>query len=378
MTRLIIFLTIFLSIYGAMHLLAYLGMRPLLVKREHIRRPVLFFMLLMIAAPILVRLLERLDLEGSARLLAIVGYSWMAFIFMTFAGFVAVFAWDLLLTPLSRRRPALADWKLHGPRCALLIPSLALLLSIYGVFEARNLTVETLRIPTDKLPADAKVVRIAQISDLHLGLLHRHGKLEQVVRRIEELNPDLLVATGDIVDARLDHLDRLVDIFQRLNPPLGMYAVTGNHEYYAGLDQALNFLEESGFTLLRNRATRVGPLMLVGVDDPAGGHSVDEVTLVDPADRCYFTLLLKHRPLVTPGEEVFDLQLSGHAHRGQIVPFNFVTALEYPLQNGLYRLPTGALLYANRGTGTWGPPIRVFSPPEITLIELIPRRTPQP
>ncbi|MDY0268276.1 metallophosphoesterase [Trichloromonas sp.] len=374
MPRLIIFLTVFLSLYSAMHLLAYLGLRPLLASRERARRPVLLFMLLMIAAPVLVRLLERLDLDGAARLLAIIGYSWMAFIFLTFAGFVAVFAWDLLLTPLARYRPTLAEWKLHGPRCALLVPALALLLSIYGVFEARNLTVETLRIPTDKLPAEGQSLRIVQISDLHLGLLHRHGKLEQVARRIEELKPDLLVATGDIVDARLDHIVGLTDIFRRLTPPLGKYAVTGNHEYYAGLDQALDFLEESGFILLRDRATRVGPLLLVGVDDPAGGHSVDEATLVNLAERCHFTLLLKHRPLITPGEEVFDLQLSGHAHRGQIIPFNLVTALEYPLQNGLYRLPTGALLYASRGTGTWGPPIRVFAPPEITLIELFPRR----
>jgi predicted MPP superfamily phosphohydrolase len=373
MTRLMIFLSVFLAVYGAMHILAYLGLRPILEPRKRFRRLTLAFMALMIAAPVLVRALERVGLEIGARLLAIIGYSWMAFIFLAFSGFVAIFAWDLLISPLTRFHPALNDWKLHGPRCALLVPGLALLLSLYGVFEAQRLTVETLLISTDKLPADAQPLRIVQISDLHLGLIHRHAKLEQVVKRIEALQPDLLVATGDIVDARLDHLQGLAEIFQRVAPRLGKYAIIGNHELYAGLAQALTFLEKSGFTLLRNQAVRVGPLLLVGVDDPASGSAVDEASLVQPAERCYFTLLLKHRPLVSPGEEVFDLQLSGHTHRGQIVPFNLVTALEYPRQNGLYRLTTGAQLYASRGAGSWGPPIRVFAPPEITLIELRPR-----
>lgn len=375
MFRLTIFLTVFLTIYTAMHALAYRGIRPVLPPAA---RPLaLAFMALMVFAPLLTRALERNGTELAARFLAFVAYPWMAFIFLTFAGFLAVFAWDLLARALATLAPGLAAWTLHGPRCALLVPALALLLSGYGFFEADRLRVETVRIATDKLPGAANPLRIVQISDLHLGLINRHAKLAQVIAQVNALRPDLLVATGDIVDARLDHLTGLAEMFRQVPAPLGKYAVTGNHEYYAGLRQALAFLEESGFTLLRNRALAVGPLLVAGVDDPAGGGVFDEAALLGPSDRRRFALLLKHRPLISPAAEAFfDLQLSGHAHRGQIVPFNLVTALEYPLQNGLYQRPSGFRLYTSRGAGTWGPPIRVCSPPEITLIELTPRSSP--
>lgn len=375
MIRLAIFLTVFLSIYTAMHALVYRGLRPVMSPRPRSRYTTLAFMALMIISPVLVRALEYIRQEEIARLLALISYSWMGFVFITFAGFVAVFAWDLLLRPLSRFHPGASEYTLHGSRCAVLVPTLAILLCIYGFFEANQLKTETIIIQTDKLPAETKPIHIVQISDLHLGLINRHAKLEQIITRIEQLHPDLLVATGDIVDARINHLTGLAEIFARLSPPLGKYAITGNHEYYSGLEQAVEFLERSGFTILRNQAVTIGPLILAGVDDPAGGIVANEATLVKTADLCLFTILLKHRPLVTAaGEEFFELQLSGHAHRGQIAPFNLVTALEYPMQNGLYSLPTGTRLYASRGTGTWGPPIRVFSPPEITLIKLIPYR----
>lgn len=108
-------------------------------------------------------------------------------------------------------------------------------------------------------------------------------------------------------------------------------------------------------------------MSIVGVDDPATGTIQSEEELF-PAKKAGWTLLLKHRPSVAPASlGRFDLQLSGHAHRGQIFPFNLLTALHYPQQDGLYTLAPGAYLYASRGTGTWEPPMRLFSPPEITL-----------
>jgi predicted MPP superfamily phosphohydrolase len=373
MIRLATFLTVFLSLYAAMHVLVYRGIRPILTPHHRSRRGILAFMTLMVISPVLVSALERIGLESGARMMAFIGYPWMAFAFITFAAFVVVFLWDLLLPLLTRLRKGLAECSLHGPRSAVLVPGLALLLCLYGAFEANQLQVERIHIHTDKLEPGTSPLRIVQISDLHLGLINRHVLLDRIVTRIEQLEPDLLVATGDLVDGRIGQLAGLTEIFSRVSPPLGKWAITGNHEYYAGLEQALRFLRDSGFSLLRNRAVKLGPLIVAGVDDPAGGLLADEAALIQPADRCHFTILLKHRPLVTPaGEEFFDLQLSGHAHRGQIFPFNLVTALEYPMQNGLYRLATGTRLYTSRGAGTWGPPVRVFSPPEITLIELAP------
>jgi len=244
--------------------------------------------------------------------------------------------------------------------------------SFYGLYEADNLRVEQVRIVSDRLPPGTPPLRIAQVSDLHLGLIHRDEALAPIISRLQQLRPDLLVATGDIVDAQLNHLDELVALWRRIEPPLGKYAVTGNHEYYAGLEQALDFLERSGFEVLRNRSLEVGELLkITGVDDPARGGRPDELKALD-ARSPLFTLLLKHRPRFEENSQgLFDLQLSGHAHRGQIFPFNLLTGLEYPMQDGLYTLAEGQRLYTSRGTGTWGPPMRIGSPPEITLIEVV-------
>jgi predicted MPP superfamily phosphohydrolase len=149
--------------------------------------------------------------------------------------------------------------------------------------------------------------------------------------------------------------------------------VTGNHEYYAGLEQSLDYLQLSGFTVLRNSiAAPADFLRVVGVDDPAGGGNPDEIPLLQQAGQDKFILLLKHRPSVAPmGEGLFDLQLSGHTHGGQIFPFALLTRQAYPLYDGLYQLSGGSVLYASRGTGTWGPPMRLLAPPEITLIEIV-------
>ncbi|HKI52228.1 MAG TPA: metallophosphoesterase, partial [Geothermobacteraceae bacterium] len=262
---------------------------------------------------------------------------------------------------------------LHGPTTALLVVLVVIAGSFYGLYEATSLRVETVRLETAKLPPGTPPIRIAQVSDMHLGLILREEALAPIVARLQQLQPDLLVATGDIVDAQLNHLQELVTLWQQLDPPLGKYAVTGNHEYYAGLNQALDFLQRSGFVMLRNQNTEVGDwLKLAGVDDPARGGAPDETAALGARSK-RFTLLLKHRPrFAGESKGLFDLQLSGHAHRGQIFPFNLLTGLEYPLQNGLYTLAASQRLYTSRGTGTWGPPMRILSPPEISLIELVP------
>ena len=156
--------------------------------------------------------------------------------------------------------------------------------------------------------------------------------------------------------------------------------MTGNHEFYAGIDDAIDFIARAGFILLRGEvATAAGVIDLAGVDDPTirrlglhGGLSDQEVLSLGRGN--HFTILLKHQPLVendAPG--AFDLQLSGHTHRGQIFPFSLITSRFFPYHSGNFHLEKDALLHVSRGTGTWGPPIRFLSPPEITVIDLIPR-----
>lgn len=182
----------------------------------------------------------------------------------------------------------------------------------------------------------------------------------------------MLVSTGDLVDGQMDSLEESILMWREVKPPLGKYAVTGNHEFFAGIDHALAATEEAGFRVLRGESVKpVAGLCLVGVDDPVGKYAGLPVFLDLPPRGEDFTILLKHQPSVSRRQAgLFDLQLSGHTHAGQLFPFSLITALYFERQAGFYHLEDGSMLYISRGTGTWGPPVRIFAPPEITLIEL--------
>jgi predicted MPP superfamily phosphohydrolase len=216
-------------------------------------------------------------------------------------------------------------------------------------------------------------LRIAQISDVHLGLLVREDRMADILSKVEAENPDILVSTGDLVDGNMTEIDALPALFGKLRPRLGKYAITGNHEVYAGLAQSLTAEKAFGFTLLSGQMITVDNILnIAGVDDPAAGLPEDEKKILEKAQNGLFTLLLKHRP--DPLKEsmgLFDLQLSGHTHYGQLFPFRYIAGLVYPLQNGPYYLPKGSILYTSRGSGTWGPPVRVLAPPEVTIFDIV-------
>jgi len=371
----LIFALTFLAIYSAMHALVFWGFHPLLSGHPALPALTALWMGAMIFAPVACRVLDRHGHPLFARALAWVGYGWMGLLFLAFSLFVLLGAWELSIRLVALAFPGAHAGSLHGAVTSLLVLVTVIAAGLYGFFEASTLRVERVTLESGKLPPDVKRLRIVQISDLHLGLLHREEALAPITASIRELKPDLLVATGDMVDAQISHLDGLSALWRRIEPPLGKYAVIGNHEVYAGLEQSQSFLENSGFTVLRNEGVTLrGELTLVGVDDPAARSPRDEAAVLEHVPGNLFTVLLKHRPVTEEGSEKrFDLQLSGHAHRGQIFPFNLLTGLEYPMQDGLYSLSGGSHLYTSRGTGTWGPPMRILSPPEITVFEIVRR-----
>jgi len=373
-----LFLIAFLAIYTCVHLLGFWAVYPLLL--GHSLLPSFFglWILLMVMAPAAAKLFDKIGQERSARALAWIGYSWMGFVFYAFCLSVLLALWQFGVWLCGFIFPQASTLSIYGAQTALVILLFTLAIGIYGIFEARNLRIEKVRIMTDRLPAGMTSLTIAQVSDLHLGLLRREEELGQVVAQLKLLNPDLLVATGDIVDGQIGHLDGLVELWQQIQPPLGKFAVTGNHEVYAGLGQSLDFLGDSGFRLLRNASVEASPgILLVGVDDPAGSDSrVDETMLLGSLRPESLRIFLKHRPRVVDASlGLFDLQLSGHSHRGQLFPFNLLTGLDFPMQDGFYPLAKGSHLYTSRGTGTWGPPMRVGSPPEITLITFLAKKS---
>jgi predicted MPP superfamily phosphohydrolase len=237
-------------------------------------------------------------------------------------------------------------------------------------------------IPSAKIAPGTPPLRILQVSDIHLGLLVGERRLRGILSRVREARPDLVVATGDMLDAVGDHLDPLAAMWREIAPPLGKFAVTGNHEYYTGIRGAVDFLGGAGFRVLRDEAVAIpGVANLVGLEyrgprslqDPAL-HQRSLAQLLENADPALFTLLLKHLPTGFEEEAAplgVGLQLSGHTHDGQLWPFRWLVRLSFRHTAGLARAGE-SLLYVSRGTGTWGPPLRFLAPPEVTLFELVP------
>jgi hypothetical protein len=266
---------------------------------------------------------------------------------------------------------------LAGRSAFLCIAGLAVALSAYAIVEASRIEVVRVRVVTDRLPASVPSLRIAQITDLHLGLVHRSGKAREVAAIVAREHPDLFVSTGDLVDGQLDGVAELAEILRGIPAPRGKFAVLGNHEYYAGIDRAIAFTRKAGFTLLRDESVTIdNAVRLAGVDDPAGARfdrtgGPSEAAVLGSRPDGLFTVLLKHRPQLDPASAgKFDLQLSGHTHHGQIFPFRLLTRLVFPLLAGDHPVPGGGILHVSRGTGTWGPPMRFLAPPEITVVDI--------
>jgi predicted MPP superfamily phosphohydrolase len=258
-----------------------------------------------------------------------------------------------------------------------LVPAiLSVILVIYGSLEARNLRTEFLVIHSSKIPREIGRIRVLQISDVHIGGAVGDGYVSRIIDAVRSADPDVILSTGDLVDGRGAYITDAARMFRQIRPRWGKFAVTGNHEFYLGVDRAVEFMHDAGFVPLRNSvATIAGAVDLVGVDDPGGvmngkGACTDR-EILSRANKGHFTVLLKHRPVIENGAPgFFDLQLSGHTHKGQIFPFSLFTRLAFPYHAGPYHLPGGSVLHVSRGAGVWGPPVRLLAPPEITVIDL--------
>ena len=371
-----LFFLVFFTLYGGLHYYIFTKVRYAFSPGLGAILALLAAMLFMVAAPLLVHYSEKQGLSSLARLLAYVGYLWMGFAFLFFSASILLDLYRLLAYlfgwTFSFRLPS------PSPSWRFLLPLvISLTTGTYGYFEALHIRTERVILKTSKIPKELSPVRIVQISDVHLGMIVREERLSRILQEVKRADPDLFLSTGDLVDAQVTQLNHLSDLLREIRPRWGKFAVTGNHEFYAGLAESLEFTRQSGFRVLRGEGLTVGGcLNLAGVDDPTGqafgeAPGVPEAELLARLSRDHFTILLKHRPVLDPSSMGhFDLQISGHTHKGQILPFRLGTRIFFRFIGGLYRLPQGIILYTSRGTGTWGPPIRFLTPPEVTLYEL--------
>jgi len=344
------FLLAFLLSYGGLHLWVLSRLRVLVKPHPLLLIPILLLYL----GPILTHWLLRSGHEDLGRAAYLVAFTWMAFLFLS--------GTMLLLAEGGRLLGILSPEK--GALGSVLISAAVLL---YGSFEALRPEVKVIELTTAKV---SKPYTMALIADLHAGPVVRGRRLERLLEPLRRDPPDLILSAGDLLDSEvLDDLEPLAS----LRPPLGKFAVLGNHEGYLGPDRAQRVLEGLGFRVLRGEAVRIGDLVLAGVDDPhVPGPKVPEEVVLSRQGKEGFRVLLKHRPRVSPRAlGLFDLQLSGHTHGGQIFPFTLLVKAFYPRGSGLFPLGKGHL-YTTKGVGTWGPPMRFLSPPEVVIIRLTP------
>jgi uncharacterized protein len=390
-----IFLAVSLAILGGMH--AYLWLRLVrdVAMPEPWRRVATISLgVLALAMPLGVLAL-RWAPRPLSRIVPVVAFTWVGVAFMLFCVVAAV---DLVRAAIQGGE-LLADWLRRRPEppadparrlfvARALAGGAALATGGATAFAIRSATgpAEITEVPVrlERLPPALSGLTIAQITDLHVGPTIRERDVRRVVEQTNALRPDLVAITGDLVDGSVRELGRAVSELQRLRARHGVYFVTGNHEYYSGVGEWMEALRAMGVRVLHNERVTIGDpgasIDLAGIDDWSaaaanGGHEQELERALSGRDPERGLVLLAHQPrgiesAVTSGVE---LQLSGHTHGGQIVPFNFLVAAAQPYVKGLHRHAEGdreGQIYVSRGTGYWGPPLRLGSPPEIARVVL--------
>lgn len=292
------------------------------------------------------------------------GFAWLGLISITFTSLVLRDA--LLIFARSQ------EFRYWSAVCAAAVAGSAFMISVFNA--ARPELTRVLELSSNKLKAP---VTIVQLSDLHIDLQTPLWWVKDIVAKTNALDPDIVAVTGDILDADLRRKPEYIEALSGLRAKYGVFAVIGNHECFTGLAMAQEVASRAGMRMLRNQNVQAGPVVIAGIDDPEakrfgeGGPDIDKALAGAPAKGA--VVLLSHRP------EAFDkaaakgvaLTLAGHTHYGQIPPVDIFVKLFEKYSCGFY-VKGGSAVYTTSGTGTWGPPMRLFSRSEIVRITLKP------
>ena len=305
---------------------------------------------------------------------------WLVFVWM---GTLFYLFWlqilSLVLVISAKVFPAaMTRWFPRGRRQLVAVLALTVIIVLYGLYAATQWDTPRIEIRT---PLVAKDTRIVLVSDTHFGVMTRQAWVERLIGFINDLKPDLVLLAGDQINDHPEWLEPKATFTARLAPPLGVFGVLGNHEFYVGLQNSLDFHNLAGIRLLRNE-TLILPdtgIQLIGIDDPTWGL-MDRAFMIRHLDQLapelspdHYQILLTHRPWAWDEKVVplgIHLMVAGHTHGGQLYPFHKFVAMQHKYLAGHFQ-QSRSHLFVTTGAGTWGPPLRVGARPEIVVIDLI-------
>jgi predicted MPP superfamily phosphohydrolase len=379
-SQVIIFLLIVLVVYGSINFYILRRTWQGLAAVPHLRWFFFGLLLFLILAYPLGRFLERILRNSLSSMVITIGAFYLALmLYLLLSAFVV----DLLRLGQEFVR--------FFPRVVTANPSRAAEVTFFIAFGISLATVilghintlhprlKKLEIHVDKPAGSLQELKIVLASDLHFGTVTGRASLERIVKGINRLDPDLVVLPGDVLDEDVsgEKAREMSAVVQSIRAPLGVFACTGNHDYYAGIENALENLRRAGVTVLQDEAVKVGgSFYLMGRKDPSALRWGEKRTplpeILRACDPALPLILLDHQPLRLDeaAQNGIDLEISGHTHAGQLFPLDLINKLVWDLNWG-YRQKESTHYYVSCGAGTWGPPVRTGSYPEIVQIRLV-------
>jgi uncharacterized protein len=379
-TSLIIFFSVFFVIYFLLNYYIFIrGYQAFTgITQYRLAYAMIFWTLAM--AYILSRFVERSGLHGLHHVLYWIGSAWFAVMLYFFLTVVLIDLIKLFNTFLhflpTKDTLAYQHIKLYTLIGFTIL--IAGLLS-YGVWNAFHPVIKKLEITVNKDASNCKELNIAMVSDIHMGSLIGKKRIEQMVNSINALHPDIVLFAGDILDEVQDPIIRenTGEPIKKLNAPLGLYGITGNHEYIGGINRAVQYINSLGIKLLRDTALLIdNSFWLAGREDKdierfTEKKRKDLNMILTQVDHSKPLILMDHQPFnLQQSEELgVDLHLSGHTHHGQMWPLNLITNKVYEVSWG-YKQKGNTHIYVSCGYGFWGPQVRIGNRPEIVSIKI--------
>lgn len=372
----IIFFSIFLTVYGLVNY--YIVRRGLSIISPNFKTLYLSVLIFFVLSFIAGRFLERTTIPLLPQILTWAGSFWIAFMLYFFLSLVLI-DFLRLINHFTHFFPAFITNNTDSAKriTGLVIVSISALLVLGGHINTYFPVIKKLDLTINKQAGNLKQLNIVMVSDLHLGSILGSSFLDRIAEKTNELNPDIVLFAGDVVDEDVGSIlkDHIGDALKKFKSKYGIYAVTGNHEYFSGVEAASKYLSAHGVTMLRDSIVKIdNSFYLAGREDRqknslTGRKDLSEI--LKDADLSHPVIMMDHQPfkLEEAANNKVDLQLSGHTHNGQLWPFNYITDMIYEVTWG-YKKKENTHFYVSCGIGTWGPPVRTGSRPEIVNVIL--------